>query len=561
MINNFKFFVCILFITLILNSCKEKQFADFILINANIYTAGDSIYSPTAMAIKNGKILYIGNNESALEYKNKNSTIKDANNSFVMPGLNEGHGHLLSFGKLLSNINLLKTQSWEEIVDSVHQKAKTAPKGIWIEGRGWHQDKWKNSMALKFDNYPYHDELSKISPDHPVVLVHASGHALIANQKAMDMAKISIETQSPKGGRIVKDHNGKLTGVFEENAMDLINDALKSVKLDEEAQKKQYELYASIACNEALKYGITSFTDAGSRVDEIFALRDLVDIGKIPLRLNVFLYEDKNSILEAIPTLPIYAKNKSKFRAESVKAYIDGALGSYGAWLLEPYTDNPKVLGQNLMELSLLDSIASACDAYNLQLCVHAIGDRANREILNIYEKHQSNKKRWRIEHAQHIDPEDIIRFKQNNVIASMQAIHCTSDAPFVQKRLGYERAKNTSYRWRTILDAGVRLSNGTDVPVESINPFECLYASVTRKRMDNNFEFFPEEKMTREEALKSYTIWNAYSSNEDHIKGSLEVGKLADFIILDKDLLKCKDEEIPKTKVLEVYIEGNKII
>ena len=249
------------------------------------------------------------------------------------------------------------------------------------------------------------------------------------------------------------------------------------------------------------------------------------------------------------------------FRAASVKAYMDGALGSYGAWLWEDYADNPGVKGQTLVPIELIAKIANKAKSLGLQMCVHAIGDRGNHEVLNVFEKTGIGpQNRWRIEHAQHLLRADIPRFSSLGVIASMQAIHCTSDAPFVVKRLGQERAKSSSYIWRSLLDAGVKFANGTDAPVEKINPFECMYAAITRKRLDNGMEFFPEEKMTRTEALKSYTLWNSYASFEESIKGSLEPGKKADFIVLDRNLLECPDQEVPLTKVLSVYLDGEKI-
>ena len=542
-------------------SCKERQFADFIITNAVVYSADDSIPSATSLAITGNIIVAVGSNEEIMHYKGRHTEVKDLQSAFVMPGLNEGHGHIHSFGKILMELNLLNTKSWQEIIDSVAERVKHTPKGEWIQGRGWHQDKWTSTSDLQFDHYPYHDALSKISPDHPVVLTHASGHALFANKAAMDIAKISVESKSPTGGRIVKDNNQKILGVFEENAMDQISSFISEDKLPREKREELIERRALIASQKAMFFGITSFTDAGSSLEEIEVMKNLSDGGKLPLRLNVMMYHNKDLLFERIKSLPIYGKDHSLFKANAVKAYIDGALGSYGAWLLEPYADNPKLTGQNTLDLAFLDSLALQCKNQDLQLCVHAIGDRANREVLTIFERRgNEGNERWRIEHAQHIDPNDIDRFKKNKVIASMQAIHCTSDAPFVKKRLGFDRAKNTSYRWRTLIDRGVRMANGTDVPVESINPFECIYASVTRKRADNQFEFFPEEKMTREEALKSYTIWNAYASFEESIKGSLTPGKLADFIVLDRNLMTCSDLEILDTKVLEVYFNGKKI-
>lgn len=557
-----KFLFLILFLNIINWSCKETKKADLILINAIIYSAEDSNYVKQAMAIDGNIIKAIGTNEEILTWQSSHSVIKDCQQAFIMPGLIEGHGHYLSLGESLINLNLLNTKSWQEITDSVSAKVNSSEPNQWISGRGWHQDKWNIPLEYSYDHYPYHDMLSTISPNNPVVLYHASGHALLANKKAMDLAQINAESVAPTGGRIVRDQRGKLTGVFEENAMDLITKIFdESNQKDASTKLKIVRSKSDLAYSKALDYGITSFQDAGTSLENIQVLKNLSNQGAIPIRLNMMMYEDKNIVLKNGMSLPIIGSDPNFFKSNAIKAYVDGALGSYGAWLLEPYTDNPKMTGQLITPLPVLDSIAQLCKSKQMQMCVHAIGDRANRALLDLFGKYvEGTQHRWRIEHAQHINPDDIIKFKKFGVIASMQAIHCTSDAPFVEKRLGHERAKNTSYRWRTLIDAGVHLANGTDVPVESINPYECIYASVTRKRIDNDFEFFPEEKMSRHEALRSYTIWNAYAAGDETIKGSLEPGKLADFIILDRNLLTCSDLDITKTSVKEVYINGKKI-
>ncbi|MBL7824379.1 MAG: amidohydrolase [Saprospiraceae bacterium] len=544
-------------------ACKVKENADLILLNGAIYTADSLDHVFSAMAIGKDKVMAIGSDKEMMMLKSENTKTIDLGGKFVMPGLNEGHAHFLALGKSMINIDLQETRSWEEIVLKVAVKTKQLPVGAWIEGRGWHQDKWKASSDLKFNGYPYHDLLSAASPAHPVVLYHASGHALIANGKAMELSGINQETTSPVGGRIVKDKQGKLTGVFEENAMGLIERALDEYE-QKSSPQEVYELVKKqvrMAVEKSLEYGITSFQDAGSSLKQINLLHSLSEKGEIPIRLNVMFYENPESAIKKMDSLPFYSYNQEMFRAASIKAYVDGALGSYGAWLQEDYADNPGVKGQTLVPVEMLANLAVKAKSLGLQVCMHAIGDKGNNEVLNIYEKAGIGpENRWRIEHAQHLHREDIPRFNALGVIASMQAIHCTSDAPFVVKRLGQERAKSSSYIWRSLLDAGVHFANGTDAPVEKINPFECIYAAITRKRLDNGMEFFPEEKMTRTEALKSYTIWNAYASFEENLKGNLVPGKKADFIVLDKNLLQCPDLEVPLTKVLSVYIDGKKI-
>ncbi len=542
--------------------CKVEEKADSIFYNGQIYTANLSDAVVQAIAVKNNRILAVGTDQEVFKFKSSETQLTDLAGQFVMPGLIEGHGHFLGLGKSALELNLIQTKNWKEIIQNVADRLKAVPAGEWVEGRGWHQEKWNENPGLTVSGYPFHDELSKISPDNPIVLFHASGHALIANQKAMQMAAITNETNSPAGGRIVKDENGKLTGVFEENAMDLITKTYnqsfqKKTKSQQLELMKLQAMEANRICNQ---YGITSFHDAGSNMEEIQVLKNLCDSQQLTLRLYVMLLINPDSISNEIKHLPIRLNQNENFSCQAVKAYLDGALGSYGAWLLKPYADKAEHYGQNTLAISKLEQIAAACSQNDLQLCVHGIGDRGNREILNVYERQLQNSnhdQRWRIEHAQHLDPLDILRFKSLGTIASMQAIHCTSDAPFVIKRLGYERAQKGAYAWRSLINAGARLANGTDCPVESANPFECMYAAITRKRLDNGFEFFPEQKMTRLEALRSYTIWNAYAAFEEHLKGSLEAGKLADFVILDRNLINCSDSEVAGCKVVKLFYNG----
>ncbi|MBK9272377.1 MAG: amidohydrolase [Saprospiraceae bacterium] len=556
-------FYLFLFLLITILACKENENPDLIVYNAVVYTADSTNPIAEAFAIKKGKIVEVGHYEDIIKHKNNRVELLDAKGKFIMPGLNEGHAHFLSLGKSLLQLDLLDVKSWEELLQKVKMAVDTMPKGTWVEGRGWHQDKWDKKILKTYNGYPYHDDLSNISPDHPVVLYHASGHALLANENAMHLSGINPDSESPKGGRIVKDPSGKIIGIFEENAMDIVSENLKSYqsKLPDSVQRMYKEKQLNLACHEALKYGITSLQDAGSSLQDIDWLYQMSTSGKIPIRLNVMLYEDSQNILSIMDSLRDRSYNSEWFRAKSIKAYMDGALGSYGAWLWEDYSDNPGNKGQTLISLDQMFQLADKAKRLNLQMCVHAIGDRANHEVLNIFKKNSVNATdRWRIEHAQHLDPKDITLFKEMGIIASMQAIHCISDAPFVEKRLGSERAASGAYIWRKLLDQRVHFANGTDAPVERINPFECIYASVTRKRIDSGFEFYPNQKMTRDEALRSYTIWNAYASYEDSNKGSITSGKLADFIILNRNLLTCTDEEILNAEVEAVFINGERI-
>jgi predicted amidohydrolase YtcJ len=323
----------------------------------------------------------------------------------------------------------------------------------------------------------------------------------------------------------------------------------------------EFDTIVGYATRECLRRGITSFQDAGSSWWEIEQYQRLAQAGSFGTRLWAMIAQPRMSDLGKIKDFPKLNLGNHFFTVRAVKAYFDGALGSYGAWLLEPYSDKPDSYGQNTTPLDTIAAIAAACRDQNLQCCVHAIGDRGNREILNVFEKTgMKPDSRWRVEHAQHIDPADQPRFKQLGVIASMQAIHCTSDAPFVVKRLGETRARTGAYAWRNLLNSGAHISNGTDTPVEDVNPFPCLFASVTRQYRPSEPAFYPEQAMTRQEALLSYTIWNAYAAFEEKDKGSLAVGKLADIVILDRDILRCNPLLIPQTKVIATIVGGKTV-
>ncbi len=549
----------------LLIACNKTETADTIFINGNIYTVNEAQPRAEAIAVKDGRIVAVGSNADMEQWKGETTEIIDLEGNFAMPGFIEGHGHFSGLGQSLMNLNFLKSRSWEEIVAMVAEQAKTAKPGEWIVGRGWHQEKWEHSPDKQVLGYPYHDELSHVSPNNPVLLRHASGHGLFANKKAMELAGISAETPNPSGGEIVRDSRGEAIGVFEERAMGLVVAAYQAYRdsLSKEALKEEWLKGIELAQQECLAKGITSFQDAGSSQEEIQWYKELAEQGKFDLRLWAMIRHRYPEIQDKIAGLPIVNAGNHFFTCRAIKSEVDGALGSYGAWLLASYDDKRDFVGQNTTKVEDVEAIAKLCMDNGLQLCVHAIGDRANQEVLNIMEKefkNNPNKKdvRWRIEHSQHLDPADIPRFAELGVIAAMQGIHCTSDAPFVVKRLGEKRAREGAYPWRSLLDAGAVVTNGTDAPVEDVSALESFYASVTRKRATPPMmEFFPEQKMTREEAIYSYTLACAYSAFEEQDKGSLEPGKLADIVVLSKDLVNCSDEEILQTQILKTIVGG----
>lgn len=546
----------------VLGACKRHEAPDYVLFNAVVFTADEATPEAEAIAIKGDRIVAIGSNEAIRALGGTRTQWHDMEGAFVMPGLIEGHGHFGGLGKSLMSLNLLHTRSWGEIIAATAQKAGQTPAGAWIEGRGWHQEKWNASPGPTVNGYPYHDALSVATPHHPVVLYHASGHGLMANEAAMRAAGISSETPDPAGGRIVRGPGGRLTGVFEENAMDLITRHVKAWREQRsDAEKKQeQERIIRLAAGECLRYGITSFQDAGSSLQELATYRAAAEQGKLGVRLWAMIGQPSpGARAEIARDYPLVGAGKGFFTCRAVKAYFDGALGSYGAWLLESYQDKPGFTGQNTTPTDSIAALAALCKDLGLQLCVHAIGDRANREILDLYARFEPRDLRWRIEHAQHLHPNDLARFAPLGIIASYQAIHCVSDAPFVPKRLGEWRTRTGAYAWRSMIDSGARIANGTDVPVEEINPFACIYAAVTRRHpaRPQDPSFFPDQAMTRREALLSYTLWNAYAAFEENVKGSISPGKYADLVVLDRDLLRCADSDILGAKVKAVWIGG----
>ncbi|MCP9235453.1 amidohydrolase [Lewinella sp. JB7] len=535
--------------------------AAMLVYNAEIWPGKDQPVATAMLVGSDGTILAIGSDTAAWSGELDDTTERlNADGKFLMPGFIEGHAHFSGLGSSLRNLNFLRSRSWEEIIAMVAERAEETPEGDWITGRGWHQEKWDAPHDHSIGGYPVHDELSRMTQDHPVVLRHASGHGLFANERAMELAGVSRETPDPRGGRILRDELGDPTGVFEERAMDLITDAYQNFvqTMTPESRKEEWLAGIRAAQEECLRNGITSFQDAGTKFRELDWYKELDEADSLRLNLWVMLRHSYDEMAGNMDGLPHYG---DRFECSAIKSELDGALGSYGAWLLEPYFDNPGFTGQNTTQVATVDSIAQLAMDHGMQLCVHAIGDRANRETLDLMAKYvkPGDDRRWRIEHSQHLHPDDIPRFAELGVIASMQGIHCTSDALFAETRLGTERAREGAYPWRSLLDAGAVVTNGTDAPVEDVNPLESFYATVTRARADGKAVFFPEQAMTREEALHSYTAAPAYAAFQEDVRGTLAPGMQADFVILSHNLLNCADDEILDTEVVATYVQGQR--
>ncbi|MBZ0113065.1 MAG: amidohydrolase [Thermoanaerobaculia bacterium] len=531
--------------------------ADLVLTGGHVVTVAGPMPTAQAVAVSGHRIVAVGSDEEIAAFVGPNTQVIELAGRTLIPGLIEGHGHFYGLGTAMRQVAAGQPSTWEGIVALVEKAVTESGPGVWIEGRGWHQDKWDHVPEPSVEGYPVHDALSAISPDNPVVLRHASGHGAFANAKAMELGGITDETPAPPGGKIVRDSKGHATGVFIETAQGLIS-------RKDSPSPEEVALRLEAADKESTSNGITSFQDAGSSLGEIPFLRQAAEEGALDVRLWVMIRDEPEAILAALPDVKVKGLADDHFTVGGIKVSLDGALGSRGAWLLEPYSDQPDTSGLETTPLAVVAANAEVARDHDLQLCVHAIGDRANRETLDVFAAaldgtDRASERRWRIEHAQNVHPDDVHRFADLGVIAAIQSVHCTSDGPWVPERLGAERSAERAYVWRDLINAGVALMNGTDTPVEDIDPIANYYSAVTR-RMNNGETFTPDQVLTREEALRSMTLDAAYGAFEEDIKGSIEVGKLADFVVLSQDLLTVPEEAITNTEV-EMTIIGGEVV
>ena len=566
-----KYFLLCINIILTLTGCESKH-ADMVIHNGTIYTMSD--YNPIAetVIVKDGKIMNVGNQINYRSYIGEKTKILDLNGATMIPGFIEGHGHFMGLGYAKMRLDLSVVDSYDELVDMVAEAVEKSPPGEWILGRGWHQSKWLPTPSPLVKGFQTHDKLSAVSPNNPVWLTHASGHAGFANAKAMEIGGITAETEFGFGGEIIKNLRNQPTGIFNERAQNLISKHVEipsydaGSKSDSDTDQQNSSLALELAVKECLENGITSFHDAGAGKESIQTFRDGINSNKLKIRLYVMLTSRDPKLLEEwYKNGPEIGTGNDYLTIRSIKLNADGALGSRGAWLLNEYTDRPGHFGMATQSIDYVYEVSKNGLKHGFQVNAHAIGDRANREILNQYQKvfneypEKANDLRWRIEHAQHIDPEDIPRFGELGVIPSIQGIHMSSDRPWAINRLGRKRIVESAYVWRDLIDHGAVIVNGTDVPVEPIDPLASFYASVTRKTLkgvpNNGYE--PKQKMTRLEALKSYTINAAYAAFEEKIKGSIEIGKYADFTVLSKNIITIPENQLLNTKVLYTIING----
>ncbi len=544
---------------------RSVEPADLVLRGGRVVTVDETRPEAQAVAARGHVIVAVGSDREIDAYVGPQTRVIELAGRLAVPGLIEGHAHFMSLGWSRRVLDLTRASTWDEIVEQVGAAAREAKPGDWIFGNGWHQEKWKTAPQPNVDGAPLHRNLSALSPANPVILEHASGHAIFVNAFALALAGIDAGTPDPPGGTIVRDADGNPTGLLRELADAPIRreiDAWKA-RRSRQAQEAEARREMELAGQEALSKGITSFQDAGASFDDIDRFRAWAAEGALPVRLYVMVgLEETNETLAArLADYRIIPEGNDFLAVRSIKRMVDGAAGSHGAWLLEPYSDMPGSTGLVLDPPESIEETGRIAIRHGFQLATHAIGDRANREILDVYQRlfaehPQLEDPRWRIEHAQHLHPDDVPRFAELGVIAAMQGVHASSDGPWLPLRFGEQRAGEISYVWRSLLDAGALVTNGTDAPVEDVDPIASFYASVTR-RMANGKSFHPEQCMTRMEALRAYTIHNAYAAFEEHLKGSITPGKLADITVLSRDILSIPEQEIPGTQVAYTIVGG----
>lgn len=542
---------------------STSQTADLIFFNGVIYTADDEEPIVEGIAVAGNLIIARGTTAEVIGLQKPGAELINLQGAFMMPAFIEGHGHFSRMGNALLNLDFLESRSWQSILDDVAEKVKTTPKGQWIFGGGWHQEKLSDLKEDLNNGFPNNAPLNAISPDHPVILEHASVHALMANQRAIELAGINEDTANPAGGEIQRNEAGELTGMFLETAMDLITDT-REKEISTLSSEDQFDLWLNkirAATEHCYENGVAAFHDMGAEFSELeyykFCSQSTEAGIQLGIRLNASIWADYDEIEKNIVDYPYYDQ-RGFLQIRAIKKMMDGALGSRGAWLIEPYTDDADESGLQVHSVEEITNVAGLAAEKGMQLCVHAIGDKANQTVLDIMENATEGLEdhRWRIEHAQHLRTEDISRFANLGITASIQTVHCTSDCGFVPTRIGEQRAREGAYMWRALIDSGAKIANGTDVPVEALSPIENIYSAVSRVG-ESGEPFYPKQALTREEAIKSYTIYNARAAFLEDKMGSIEVGKLADFVLLSQNLLQIDKEAIPTTKVLMTVVDG----
>jgi predicted amidohydrolase YtcJ len=537
----------------LLAPCRDARAAeaDLVLENAVVHTVDAKRPRAQAVAVRGNRIVAVGSTADVQALVGPKTRVLDLRGRTVVPGFDDSHAHMLGIGFARLDVDLVGTRGFAEVVERVAKAVRDRRPGEWVRGRGWHEGKWDAPAPGAVRGFPTHEALSAVSPDNPVVLERADGHAVLANARAMALAGITRETKAPAGGEVLRNAAGDATGVFVDNATGLVEPPERS---PEEVRRA-----LDLAMDECLAKGVTSLTDAGAGTETIALYRQRATEGTLRTRLYV--------MASGLPTMRALGSpypGQGMLAVRAVKLYADGALGSRGAALLEPYSDDPGNVGLLVTPPEGILEAARFALAHGFQVGTHAIGDRANRIVLDAYEtalreNPGARDPRFRVEHAQIVDSGDIPRFGKLGVLAAMQGIHCPSDRPWAEKRLGDARVAEGAYVWRKLLDAGARIVNGTDAPVEDVSPLQNFHATVTRQDADGRPPggFDPDQRLTRAEALRTMTLDAAYASFAEAEKGSIEVGKLADLVVLSQDILAVPDDALMKTDVLVTVLDG----
>lgn len=526
-------------------SCQSQQQADLIVHHGTVYTVDSAFGTAEAFAVKDGKIIAVGKNDDILTKYTATNKL-DAGGKAVYPGFIDAHAHFVNYGRSLFEVNLYDCKDWNEAIQRVKAFAQQHPTEPWIRGRGWDQNKWPSR------SFPNNAALNELFPDKPVLLDRIDGHATVANAKALELAGITAATKI-EGGKI-EISNGKPTGTLIDNAVELVTRVIPN------ATKAEYEKWLMAAQKNCFAQGLTTITDCGLKYNDVEMIDALQKEGKLMMRMYVMLSDDTANYNRYLARGPY---KTDRLYVKGIKAYADGALGSRGACLLEPYSDQPGWRGFLLSKESHFDSLAQMLLNTDFQLCTHAIGDSGNRMVLHVYNKYLNGKndKRWRIEHAQLVNPSDFDLFGKSSIVPSVQPTHATSDMYWATDRLGVERLKS-GYAYKQLLQQNGWMPLGTDFPIEDISPIKTFYAAVVRKDAKGvpPDGFQKENALTREQAIRGMTIWAAKADFLEQETGSIETGKKADFIILDRDMMKAAESELLSAKVVETYSGGKKV-
>ena len=555
---------------LLLAGCASGPSADLVLRNGTVVTLDSSIAEAEALAAAGDTILAVGSADEISAYIGSDTRVIDLDGRAAMPGVIEGHGHFMGMGEAQRQLDLMGTDTWGQIVARVDSAAAATPDGQWVEGRGWHQEKWTSTPERMVRGFQTNARLNEVAPDTPVYLTHASGHAAIANDAALGAAGVGPETPDPQGGTIVRDAQGRATGILLETAEGVVQEAIAASRSDRTPAERRArrEKQVRLAAEEALAHGVTSFHDQGASFETLELYREMAENDRLGIRMYAMVSQSEVTpeTQDSLAALRTVGAADQHFTVRAIgEVTADGALGSRSAWMLAPYADAPDDTGINVTPMDRIREIAEIGLETDYQIAVHAIGDRANRETLDLYASLfeaadvDGESLRWRVEHAQHLHPDDIPRFADLGVIASMQAIHACSDAPYNYQRLGAERVEQGAYPWRTLWEDGAVVTNGTDVPVEAVDPLASLHCTITRQVPDADTAFTAEETLSRRQALRSYTVNNAYAAFEEDTKGTLTPGKLADIAVLTDNILAVPADEI-RSVAVDLTIVGGEV-